>query len=109
MNLVLNVYTDDTLNEIKRTVEADRVKIPYRVTMDIIETLDNLDIKSDDDLLKFISSNIGKLDKIVKATFGVSDSELECVDSAELINMIKELYAWAISKYTSLKGKNEKN
>ena len=33
MKLALNVYTDDCLTEIKKTVETDRLKIPYRVAL----------------------------------------------------------------------------
>lgn len=38
MRLVLNIYTDDTLTDIKRVAEADRLKIPYRVAMYIGQT-----------------------------------------------------------------------
>lgn len=109
MNLVLNIYTDDTLTEIKRTVEADKLKIPYRVAMTVAQSLDDLDINNDDELLKVITGNIDKVDKIIKATFGVSELELECVDVAELGAVAKEVYKWGIEKISSLKGENEKN
>ena len=109
MNLVLKIYTDETLTEVKRVAEADRLKIPYRVAMYIAQSLDKLDVKNDNDLLNFIGGNIDKLDKIIKATFGVTDSELDCVDAGELGAVGKELYTWGIDKLNSLKGGQEKN
>ena len=96
MNLVLNIYTDDTLTEIKRVVEADRLKIPYRVAMYIGQSLDTLDLKNEDDIFKFLTGSMDKLDKVIKATFGVTDTELDCVDVAELGAVGVELYKWGI-------------
>lgn len=109
MKLVLNIYTDDTLTELKRVAEADRLKIPYRVATYIGQSLDTLDIKSDNDLVNFVGGNMEKLDKIIKATFGVSELELECIDAGELIPVGVEIYKWAIEKIKSLKGDQSKN
>lgn len=109
MNLVLNIYTDDTLTEVKRIAEADRLKIPYRVAMYIGQSLDTLDLKNEDDIFKFVTGSMDKLDKVIKATFGVTDTELDCVDVAELGAVGVELYKWGIEKLQSLKGNNSKN
>lgn len=107
MNLVLNIYTDDTLTEIKRKAEADRLKIPYRVAINIGKTLETLDIDNENDLLNFVSQNLDKLDKIIKATFGVSEPEMECIDVMELGVVGVELYKWGIDKINSLRGGND--
>lgn len=109
MNLVLNIYKDDTLTELKRTAEADKLKIPYRVAIYIGQSLDKLDLKNDSDILNFIGSNMENVDKIIKATFGISDTELDCIDAGELGNVAIELYRWGINKLGSLKGGQEKN
>lgn len=110
MELKLNIYTDESMKEVKEVVTADKLKIPYRVAMYLISSLDTIDLDNDDDLIKFISSNTGSLDKILKATFGISESDLDGIDGGELISVIKELYTWAIGKMTSLKKENdEKN
>ena len=109
MNLVLNIYTDDTLTEIKRVAEADRLKIPYRVAMYIGQSLDTLDLKNEDDIFNFVTGSMDKMDKVIKATFGVTDTELDCVDVAELGAVGVELYKWGIEKLQSLKGNNSKN
>ena len=109
MNLVLNIYTDETLTEVKRVAEADRLRIPYRVAMYVGQALDTVDLKNEDDILKFVTGSLDKVDKVIKATFGVTDSELECVDAAELGAVAVELYKWGIAKLNSLKGNDSKN
>lgn len=111
MNLVLNIYTDDTLTDIKRVAEADRLKIPYRVALTVAQSLDELELDAinDKQVFNLITGNLDKVDKIIKATFGVTDTELECVDIAELGNVAMEIYKWGVEKISSLKGGNEKN
>ena len=109
MKLVLTIYTDDTLREVKRKVEADQLRVPYRVAMYIGQSLDTLDLNNENDILKFVTGSLDKVDKIIKATFGVTDTELECVDVAELGAVAVELYKWASDKLNSLKGNSSKN
>lgn len=106
MLLKLKVYTDESLVDEKRTCEADKLKIPYRVAMYLIQSLDTVNLDNEDDIFKFITGNVDKMDKIIKATFGVSESELDCIDAGELIETLKELYQWAIENVNSLKGGN---
>lgn len=110
MKLKLTVYTDETMTQVKKTCEADRLKIPYRVTMEVAKSLDNVNLDNTDDVVGMIAKNAEQVDKIVKATFGVSNTELECIDAMELIDTGKEIYKWAIEKMHSLKrdtlGKN---
>lgn len=109
MNLVLNVYTDDCLTELKKTVEADRLKIPYRVAVCVAQTLDESVLNDTDKIFNYIIGNLDKVDKIIKATFGLTDTEMECIDLMELGSVGVEIYKWAIDKINSLKGENEKN
>lgn len=110
MNLKLTVYTNDTLTEVKRVVEAERLKIPYRVAMYVGQSLDTLNLDSKDDVFNYIVGSLDKLDKIIKATFGVTETELECVDATELGSVGVELYKWGLEKINSLKaGNSSKN
>lgn len=106
--MILKIYTDESLTELKREAETDKLKIPYRVSIAIIKSLDDVNIKNENDLLNFVTKNIDKLDKIIKATFGVSETELDCIDTLELIELVKEIYAWTIEKVKGLNSK-EKN
>ena len=109
MRLALTVYTDETLTEVKRVAGAEGLRIPYRVAIYIGESLDKIDLNSTDDIFKFVTGSLDKLDKIIKATFGVSEAELDCVDVAELGAVGVELYKWGMEKLNSLKGGSEKN
>lgn len=107
--LALTVYKDDTLKDVERVVEADRLKIPYRVSLYIGQSLDTLDLNNVDAVFKFITGNLDKLDKVIKATFGLSDAELDCVDTSELVTVGVELYKWGIDKIKSMRGADSKN
>lgn len=109
MKLILTVYTDEYLTEVKRVIEVDHLKVPYRVALEVAKSLDDLDLDNETDVLSLISGNIDRVDKIIKATFGVTDSELECVDVAELGSVATEIYKWAIDKFNGIKGGQEKN
>ena len=104
MKLVLNIYTDDSLVEIAKTVEADKLRIPYRVITYVSQSLESVDIENEVDIFNFIVSNVDKLDKIIKATFKITDSELEYIDVMELKDVAIEIYKWALDKINGLKG-----
>lgn len=109
MDLALNIYTDDTLTEVKRVAYADELKIPYRVSMYLLSVLDETELNDYEDIIKFVSHNVDKVDKIIKATFGVSDIELDCINTAELFGTFKELFRWVNEKTQGIKGNDEKN
>lgn len=109
MHLVLTVYTDDELNEVKRVVEADRLKIPYRVTTYVGQLLEGADIENVDQMVGVVCSSLDKVDKIIKATFGITETELECIDAMELGAVAFEIYKWGKEKIESLKKDNSKN
>lgn len=108
MNCKLTVYTDDTFTEIDRVVEADGLKIPYRTSMIIIKTLEDVDMQDSEDLTEWFMNNIELLDKIVKATFHVSNAELDCIDAIEMVAVAKELYQWTIEKIKGIRGDSSK-
>ena len=104
MTLTLKIYTDETLTEVERVVNVDKLKIPYRAAMLIIGSLKNIDIKNNYDLFGALINCIDEIDPIIKATFGISDNELERVDVTELGAVGMELYKWAIGKVQNLQG-----
>lgn len=110
MSLKLTVYTSEELTEVKRVVEADRLKIPYRVTGYLMQSMENLTLDDKEGIFNFVTGNVELLDKIIKATFGVSELELECIDTMELVDVAMEIYAWGVDKIKNLKqGNNQKN
>ena len=109
MELKLTVYKDDCLTEVDRTEVADKLKIPYRVSMYIIKSLDHVNLDNESDLMGFITSNVEYMDKILKATFNLSDHDLECIDTSDLLDTIVALYKWGIEKINSINGGGSKN
>lgn len=103
-NLRLTVYTDESLTEPKRVVETDELKIPYRTATYIIDCLDKADFKDNDAILKFITGNVDKLDKVIKATFGVTEAELDCLNTTEVVTVGVELYKWCMQKLNNMNG-----
>lgn len=109
MYFKLNIYEDESFSSVKRVAEADSVKIPYRVAMSLINSLDGVSLEDEVSLFKLVTSSTDKLDKIIKATFGVSEAELDCVDAGELGTVAVELYRWAMDKIKDIKGNSPKN
>jgi len=110
MNLKLTVYTDDTLTDVKRVVETDELKIPYRVTGYLLQSMENLSLDDYEGMFNFVAGNMEVLDKIIKATFGVSELELECINTTELVSVGMEIAKWVMDKVSTLKkGNNQKN
>lgn len=106
MNLKLTVYMNDELREVKRIVEADELKIPYRVTGYLLQSMENLSLDDKEGMFNFIAGNTEILDKIIKATFGVSELELECINTTELVGVGMEVAKWVIEKVNALKKGN---
>lgn len=110
MNLKLNVYKDESFTEIKRVCEADRLRVPYRVAMYVAQTLDKVeDITDEKRILKVITGSSEQVTKIVKATFRVSETELETVDIGEMYDVAMELYRYAVEKFGTLRGNGGPN
>lgn len=110
MKLKLTVYANEEFSEVKRVCEAERVRIPYRVGIYVAQTLDQVDdITDEKQILKIVTGSTDQITKVIKATFKVSESELECVDIGEMYDVAMELYRYAIEKFQSLKGDNSPN
>lgn len=104
--LKLNLYKDDSFTEIERTVEVDKIKIPYRTAVLIIGSLDQLKDGDEESILNFITHHTELMDKIVKATFGVGENDLDKIDIMELVTLIRELFTWAKGKMHEIAPKN---
>lgn len=105
MQLKLNVYKDDNFTEVKKTYEKDSLRIPYKVAMHVAKMLDQVsDFTDEKQVLKIIASSGEYLTKIIKATFGVSESELEYVDILEMYDVAMEIYQYVLGKFKSLTG-----
>ena len=109
MKLTLTVYSDEFLTKEVKKVEADRLKIPYRVAMYVGKALEIQNVDTNEDIYNLVMGSIDYLDMIIRATFGLTEEELACIDSVELIDAGTEIYKWFIEKINKFKGKNSKN
>lgn len=109
MSLKLTIYETDELRDVKRIEEADKLKIPYRTAIYVIQSLENVDLENEYQIFNYVTCHIEKLDKIIKATFNVTDTELDCIDLMELGSVAVDLYKWAAEKVKGLKRNNSKN
>ncbi len=107
--LSLTIYANEEFTEVKRIVETDELKIPYKVTKYIAEVLQNVNTADTDALYNIVINSMDKVEKIIKATFGVSNTELEYIDTMEIVDMAMKLIKWAKSKFTMLNGASSKN
>lgn len=110
LKLQLTVYTDDDLSEVKEVVEADELKIPYRVAGYLLQSMENLSFDDKEGMFNFVAGNTEILDKVIKATFRVTDNELACINATELISVGREIAKWVMDRVSSFKqGNNSKN
>lgn len=98
MEFKLTIYKDESLQEVKRIAEADSLKIPYRTSLNLINMLASIDGEEGEDVLGAIRRTPECLNKILKATFGLTETELDGVNAAELIDVVKGLMAWCIAQ-----------
>ena len=109
MTLSLKIYTDETLTTVEKVASVDQLKIPYRAAMLIIGSMKNANLNNQDDLFTVFLDCVDELEPIIKATFGITDDELNRINVTELGAVAMELYKWGIDKVKNMKGSNQKN
>lgn len=98
----ITIYQDDTYTDIRETRECDRIKVPFRVGQYVINTLSKLDYKDEQKVLSAILESEEQITKVVKATFGLTDDDLETVDVMELGDVAKEIINFVLSKVAEM-------
>ena len=98
----LNIYTDESFNEVREIRERDRMKIPYRVGQHVINTLSMLDLNNDQEVLHTLLESEKQITAVVRATFSLTDEELDYVDVMEMADLAKEIVAFVVTKMADL-------
>ena len=98
----LNIYTDETFTQVKEVRSCDKVKIPYRVGQYVVNLLANADFGDDQDILKKVLSSEEQITKIVCATFGLKEEELELIDVVELTETAQQIVAFVVEKLSDM-------
>lgn len=98
----ITIYQDDSFTEIRETREADRLKVPFRVGQYVINVMSKIDYKDEEQIIGAIMDSEEQITKIVKATFGLTDADLETVDVVELGEVAKEIINFVLAKIAEL-------
>lgn len=100
----LTIYTDESMTDVREVREVARIKIPYRTGQHVINMLENLDLEnmSNEAVLGMVLKNEYHLTRVVRATFGLAEEDLECVDVVELGDVAREIVVYVIKKMSDL-------
>ena len=100
----LKIYTDDTYTEVRETRQRDRMKIPYRVGQHVMRVIANADLSNDQDVLRAILESEEQITAVVRATFGLTDEDLDHVDLMDLEKLAREIIQYVVGKINELGG-----
>lgn len=101
----LNIYKNQ--KEIEKTYEVEGYDIMYGTVEDILDILDNVNGDNDDDLIKAVSANRDKLNKLLLDVFPeATPEELRRVKLKELIPFFTELFAYVTASFNNPETKN---
>lgn len=100
----LTIYTDESMSAVREVREVARMKIPYRTGQHVINMLENLDLEnmSGEAVLGMVLKNEYHLTRVVRATFGLAEEDLECVDVVELGDLAREIVSYVVQKMADL-------
>jgi len=100
----LKIYTDESLTQVREEREVPRMKVPYRTADAVLDMLSDLDFENLDEykVLKMVLKNKKHLTTVVRATFGLSEDELACIDLLELGDLAREIIRFVVEKMAEL-------
>lgn len=98
----LTIYTDDTYTTVREVRERDKMKIPYRVGQYVIKAVTGLDLSDDKAVLSKLLESEEQITAVVRATFGLTDEDLDHVDLLELSELAGQIVDFVLSKINDL-------
>lgn len=100
----LKIYTDESLVTLREEREVPRMRIPYRTADAVLDMLADIDFHNVDEykIINLVLKNKKHLTAVVRATFGLSEEDLACIDLMELGDLAKEIVAFVMEKMAEL-------
>ena len=100
----LKIYTDETLIEVREEREVPRMKVPYRTADAVLDLLADLDFENMDEnkILSMVLKNKQHLTTVVRATFGLTEDDLACIDLLDLTDLAKDIVRFVLDKVAEL-------
>jgi hypothetical protein len=102
--LKLNIFADASMIDVREVREVPRMKIPYRTSEAVVDMLADTDLENMNNtaLLGMIIKNRKHLTAVVQATFGLTDDDLDHIDTMELLDLGKEIVKWVLDEIAKL-------
>lgn len=100
----LKIYTDESLSQVREEREVPRMKVPYRTADAVLDMLSDLDFENLDEykVINLVLKNKKHLTTVVRATFGLSEDDLACIDLLELGDLAREIIRFVVEKMAEL-------
>ena len=98
----LKIYTDASFCDVREVREVPRLKIPYRVGQYVVKMIQDLDLTDVDKIFHAVLDAEEQLTMVVRATFGLTDEDLDCIDVMELADTAKEIVGFVMGKMSEL-------
>lgn len=98
----LTIYTDESFTAVREVREADRMKIPYRVGQYVVNAIAKTGLEDEQKLVKLLLDSEEQLTAVVRATFGLSDEDLNGIDVMELADLGREIIGFVVGKMAEM-------
>lgn len=98
----LTIFTDETFCEVREVRERDRMKIPYRVGQHVVNLISTMDLNDEQKIIRSVLDSEEQITAVVRATFGLSDDDLDHVDMMELADLGREIIAFVVQKMADM-------
>lgn len=107
----LPIYTDETFRTVKETRECDELTIPFRVGEYFMDLLAALDFNNDIEVLLAAAKSKDQIKKIIRASFGLTEDDLEFVKLNDLKAVAQPIVKFIYDKIAELNldGDNHPN
>lgn len=98
----LTIYTDPSFREVREVREVPRIRIPYRVGQHVVNLIANADLTDDQQILRAALGSEAQITAVVCATFGLTDEDLDHVDTMELADTAQEIIDYVVNKMAEM-------
>lgn len=108
MQLLLNIY-DENNTIVDKQYKTEEVNILFGTIEDLIDVIDEDNLKDNTELAKVIIKSMKKLKPILRQVFtGVTDEELRFTRTNELVPLLMQIVKYMFTQVKSL-GDGSKN
>lgn len=98
----LTIFADESFTEVREVRERDRMKIPYRVGEYVVAAISEVDLNNDEQIIKKVLDSAEQITAVVRATFGLTDEDLDHVDMMELADLGREIIGYVVQKMADM-------